>query len=135
MGRRVTGWSKISENVGMGPDVDTVHRALMASASHYVNLVDTEVTVVGIGVVTSGRYVFIVDNFVQRSGRAPAAEASTTTTTARSPATTRRGRRRPPPGPPCRRPPRPASVPAVEPPSPWLTLALEVTRGWERTAG
>ena len=90
-------------NVGMGPDVDTVHRALVASPSHYVDLVDTEVSVVGIGVVTSGPYVFIVENFLRPSGRPSA--------------------------------PAPRAVPSAGQPSPWLSPALKVTRGWERTTG
>ena len=145
LGRQVTGWSKVSENVGTGPDVDTVHRALVASPSHYANLVDTEVTLVGIGVVTSGQYVFIVENFLQRRDAAPAARPA-------APPTTRAAATTPPtmapraatapstraPAPPVASP-APVTVPLVaapaEPPSPWLALALELTRGWERTAG
>ena len=51
---QVTGWFKLSENVGQGPDIDTVHRALVASRPHYVNMTDTEVTVMGVGVVHAG---------------------------------------------------------------------------------
>ena len=145
LGKQVTGWSKVSENVGMGPDVDTVHRALVASHSHHVNLVDTEVTLVGIGVVTSGRYVFIVENFLQRRGAAPAAKPAAPPTT-RAPAGTPPAAAPRATAPPATRAPAPpvASpapvavplvVPVAEPPSPWLALALEVTRGWERTAG
>jgi hypothetical protein len=137
---QVTGWSKVSENVGMGPDVDTVHRALIASPSHYANLVDTEVRLVGIGVAAAGRQVFVVENFLRPSGAAAVAEPA-------APATTRLPAATPPkPAPPATPPPttRPPAVPATAPPpvvapvvvpSPWLALALEVTRGWERTAG
>ena len=145
LGQQVTGWSKVSENVGMGPNVDTVHLALVASPSHYLNLVDTEVTLVGIGVVTSGRYVFIVENFLQRRGAIPAAKATAPPAT-RAPATTPPTPAPRAPGPPTTRAPTapvttappvtvPPSAPTAEPPSPWLALALEVTRGWERTAG
>ena len=79
------GWSKASENVGQGPDIDTVHRALVASHSHHVNMVDTQVTSVGIGVVTSGNTVFIVQNFV---GRVGAAAPRVATTKAPAPPTT-----------------------------------------------
>ena len=84
--RQISGnWSKASENVGQGPDIDTVHRALVASHSHHVNMVDTEVTSMGIGVVTSGNTVFIVENFV---GRAGAAAPKVTITKAPAPPTT-----------------------------------------------
>jgi hypothetical protein len=136
LGTQVTGWSKVSENVGMGPDVDTVHRALVASPSHYANLVDTEVTLVGIGVVTSGRYVFIVENFLQRRGAVPVAKATappaTTAPRAPAPPATRAPAARVATAPPVTAPP---PAPTAEPPSPWLALALEVTRGWEGTAG
>lgn len=82
--RQITGtWTKASENVGQGPDIDTIHRALVASHSHYVNMTDTEVTSMGVGVVTSGNTVFIVENFV---GRAGAATPRVTTTVAPAPA-------------------------------------------------
>lgn len=83
---QITGtWAKASENVGQGPDIDTVHRALVASHYHYVNMTDTEVTSMGVGVVTSGNTVFIVENFVSRTG---AAAAKVTTTKAPAPPAT-----------------------------------------------
>ncbi len=103
--------------MGQGPDIDTVHRALVASHSHYVNMIDTEVTSMGIGVVTSGNTVFIVENFV---GRAGAATAKVTTTKAPAPPTTGRQDCAPPSPPrrrrrPSRRPPPrvPATVPVA----------------------
>jgi hypothetical protein len=139
---QITGnWAKASENVGQGPDIDTVHRALVASHSHYVNMTDTEVTVMGIGVVTSGNTVFIVESFLGRAG-VPAPKVTTTkapappTTAAARPATTV-----------APAAPKPAptttvavTVPVVAPAaatvaSPWMTLAIEVTRTWERATG
>lgn len=128
---QVTGWRKLAENVGMGPDIDTVHQALVASHSHYVNLTDTEVTVVGIGVVTAGQYVFVVEDFLLRTGAAPASPttappprpAATSTTTSTTVAAA--------PAPP---PPAPAAAASPEP-SPWLAMALELTRSWERASG
>jgi hypothetical protein len=157
---QVTGWMKLAENVGMGPSIDSVHQAFVASHPHYVNLTDTQVTAVGIGVVTSGATVFIVEDFLGRSGAtvAPPATVASPTTPAppsRAPVAPRVTATTAPvppltPGPPV--PPRtPASAvapaaatapvagaapPAPPPePSPWLALALEVTRGWERTSG
>ena len=136
---QITGWFKLSENVGQGPDIYTVHRALVASASHYENMTDTEVTVMGVGVVHAGSSVFIVEVFMGRAGAvavkpAPAA-AAPTTAAPRAPATTA------PKAPPTPKAavttapapaPTPVTVPAATPPaaSDWLALALEVTRTW-----
>ncbi|HVL06117.1 MAG TPA: CAP domain-containing protein [Acidimicrobiales bacterium] len=142
-------WSKVSENVGQGPDIDTVHQALVASRSHYLNMTDTEVTFMGVGVVTKGNTVFIVENFLGRPG---AAVPKTVTTRAPAPPTTKAAA---PPTTAALKPPAepkpaaptttvpvtaPAAVPVAAsfpPPdaSPWMILAIEVTRTWERTTG
>lgn len=142
--RQITGtWTKASENVGQGPDIDTIHRALVASHYHFVNMTDTEVTSMGVGVVTSGNTVFIVENFLGRAG-APAPRVTTIKapappTTVAPPATTVAPK---PPAAPKRAPTTtvPVTVPVVAPAapagaSPWMTLAIEVTRTWERTTG
>lgn len=139
---QVTGWRKLAENVGMGPSIDGIHQALVASHTHYVNLTDTAVTAVGIGVVSAGGTFYIVEDFVGRSGatassapavtgaapvttvapvKVPVAATPTTTTTVPVPTTVPIA---------VAAPPQP---PAVL--SPALALALELTRGWERAAG
>lgn len=143
--RQITGsWAKASENVGQGPDIDTIHQALVASHSHYVNMTDTEVDLIGVGVVTAGNTVFIVENFL---GRSFAAAPKTTTTKAPAPPTTKA------PAPPTTVAPKapvtpPPTVPVTTVPvtvpvatsapvgaSPWMTLAIEVTRTWEQATG
>lgn len=142
LSKQVSGWTKLSENVGMGPSIETIHAALVASHSHYVNLVDTEVTLMGIGVVNVGNAVFIVENFMKPAGAAapkaapsvtsPPTTKPTAATTSKAPApTTAR------PSAPTTAAPAPAPVaaaataPLAPSPSPWLSLALEVTRAWE----
>ena len=44
-------WVKLGENVGMGPDVDSLFTAFVQSPHHYANLVDPAFTRVGVGVV------------------------------------------------------------------------------------
>lgn len=141
-------WAKASENVGQGPDIDTIHRALVASHSHYVNMTDTEVDLVGVGVVTAGNTVFIVENFLGRSFAAAPAKATTATTKAPAPPATKA------PAPPTTVAPKAPAAPKVAEPtttvpvtvplaapapaagaSPWMTLAIEVTRTWERATG
>jgi hypothetical protein len=149
---QVAGWSKLAENVGMGPSTDVVHQALVASHSHYVNLTDTEVTMVGIGVVTSGNTVFVVEDFLQRAGAAAPEARSAPTTAAPTPPTTAAPAQAPaaarpattaPPSTPVPTVPVPEAPTAAAPPppstatdpSPWLALAIELTRGWERASG
>ena len=144
LARQVSGWTKLSENVGMGPNIETIHDALVASRSHYVNMIDTEVTLMGIGVVTSGNAVFIVQNFKQPAGAvAPKVAPATAPPTTKAPATARSSSAPAPtttrPAAPTTAAPAPAPVaataaaPVASSPSPWLTLALEVTRTWEAT--
>lgn len=142
LARQVSGWTKLSENVGMGGSIQVIQDAFIASHSHYVNLVDTDVTLMGVGVVHSGNAIFIVQNFELPAGggsaqaasvappttKAPAPKAPTTvapvTTTTRPPAPTTAA------GAPV---PVVAASPVETSPSPWLTLAMEVTRTWERS--
>ena len=142
LGTQVTGWTKVAENVGMGPDLDTIHRALVASPPHYANLVDPAVTLIGVGVVASGGTLFVVEVFMRPSGSAapalaaPAAAtpsnpitsaratAPTTTTVARRPVATTA------PAPPAVGAPVTTAPAAADPPSDWLTLVIELTRAW-----
>lgn len=139
--RQITGtWTKASENVGQGPNVDTVHRALVASRSHYVNIIDTEVTAMGVGVVTSGNTVFIVENFVGRA-RSTAPKVTvpkvTTTKVPAPPTTAARPAATPAPKPPAAPKPAPTTtappttVPAaaaksVIDASPWGYLVIDI---------
>lgn len=134
--RGITGtWTKASENVGQGPDIDTIHRALVASHSHYVNMTDTEVTAVGVGVAVSGVTVFIVENFVGRAG-APVAKVTTTKapappTTVARPATTvaPKAPAAPKPVPTTTAPPTTVPAPAVKAlidVSPWGDLVIDL---------
>ncbi|HET7721147.1 MAG TPA: CAP domain-containing protein [Acidimicrobiales bacterium] len=133
---QITGsWTKASENVGQGPDIDTIHRALVASHSHYVNMTDTEVTAMGVGVVTSGNTVFIVENFVGRAG-APAPKVTTTKapappTTVARPATTVAPKvaAAPKPAPTTTAPPTTVPAPATKAfidASPWGDLVIDI---------
>jgi uncharacterized protein YkwD len=47
-------WSTVGENVGVGPSVDAVHAALVASPGHYANMTNAGFTTVGIGVAVDG---------------------------------------------------------------------------------
>jgi hypothetical protein len=72
-------WLKAGENVGMGPDVDIIEDAFLASPHHYENIVDPKYDTVGIGVVDGAdgrRYVVQVFADLAAGGqpKAPAPE-------------------------------------------------------------
>lgn len=57
-------WVKLGENVGMGPEIEKLHRAFVASPTHYKNLVDGDYTRVGVGVVvTADGTIFTAHQF------------------------------------------------------------------------
>src|SRR3954471_19436137 len=90
-------WTKAGENVGVGPDLDALFDAFVASPHHYANLVDPSFNLIGIGVsVTAKGNIYTTHDFEARSSAPP-----------RAPTTT------PPTAPPA---PRPAAAPT--PPAP-----------------
>lgn len=141
-------WKKLGENVGMGGSVDGLHAAFVASPGHYANLVDPSFGHVGIGIVMSGKTIFVAEMFMQLmpAKAAPAVTATpttaprptTTTTAPRRTTTTTTARPRPtttttptaPPPPPVAAPPveaAPEATPApVEPPRAPSVLLVSV---------
>jgi hypothetical protein len=43
-------WDRLGENVGMGPDVETIHEGFMASAPHRANVLEPQFNAIGVGV-------------------------------------------------------------------------------------
>jgi uncharacterized protein YkwD len=72
----VTNWRSVGENVGYGPDVQTVHVAFMNSDGHRANILDTDYTEVGVGVVERGDRVWVAEVF-----RRPQTVTTSSTTT------------------------------------------------------
>ncbi len=64
----VTDWRLVAENVGRGPSADSLHRALMNSAGHRANILNTRVTEVGVGVEVRGSQLWITQVFRQPTG-------------------------------------------------------------------
>ena len=66
-------WSRAGENVGVGPDLDALFDAFVASPAHYANLVDPGFDRVGIGItLTPGGLVYTTEDFEVGRGIAPA---------------------------------------------------------------
>lgn len=59
----VDNWRWLGENVGYGPDVRTVHAAIMDSPAHRANVLDRDYTQVGVGVVRRDGRVWVVEVF------------------------------------------------------------------------
>lgn len=76
LGSDVNGWSRVGENVGVGPTIDSVHSALVASTGHRRNLLDGRMTEIGIGVYRSGSRTWVVQVFRTPSGSAQGSTAS-----------------------------------------------------------
>jgi uncharacterized protein YkwD len=70
----VTGnWRRLGENVGVGPDVQQLMDAFIASPGHYKNLVDPTFTAVGVGTVrTPDGLLYTAHEFAAFEGSAPA---------------------------------------------------------------
>ena len=61
-----TSWCYLGENVGMGPSLEAIEAAFMASPSHRANIVSWNYDHIGTGVVyvESTGYYFVVQEFV-----------------------------------------------------------------------
>lgn len=82
-------WRRLGENVGMGSSVRSLHDALVASPSHYENLVDPGFNYVGLGVVVDAEgTIFVSQEFMEL---APAPAPTPVPSLPESEATTRSG--------------------------------------------
>lgn len=104
LGSEVSGWERVTENVGRGPDARPVHDAFMASSTHAANILDAGVTEVGVGVVWVDGSLWVTQVF-----RRPARSASPPPPPAPGPG--------PEPGPAAPAPPAPAAPTTDGPPA------------------
>ncbi len=58
------GWRKLGENIGRGPNVATIHSALVNSPLHYANMVDGSFQWVGVGVAYGGGQMYVAEVFM-----------------------------------------------------------------------
>jgi hypothetical protein len=119
------GWKKLGENVGMGPNCDSIHQAFMDSASHRANVLDPDFNFLGVGVVISDGTIYITEVFMEKASQPAAAEpapAGNTTTT--KPKATSSGARRPV----ARAPAAAAPEPPPPPPPPPGSTVTGLTR-------
>jgi uncharacterized protein YkwD len=99
-------WTKLGENVGVGPTVDALMQAFVNSPAHNRNLVDPEWTHIGIGVTRAADgQLYTTHNFMTLAGGAPPPPPPPP----------------PPPSPPTTRPSPPPTSPPVTAPDPAAT--------------
>src|SRR5690606_32710311 len=66
----VKNWRRLTENVGYGPTVSGLHSALMDSSGHRANILDANVSQVGVGVTVRGGTVWVTQGFRNPTGAA-----------------------------------------------------------------
>lgn len=118
--REVSNWQVIGENVGMGPDVDTLMNAFMNSTTHRNNILDPDYNQIGVGVVVSDGTIYVTVVFAKRSTSGSVSRPRTaTTTTTTQPRTTRTRQRSATPRAQAPAPAEPAAAaPKPAPPAP-----------------
>ena len=74
-------WTAAGENVGMGPDCQSIQDAFMASPGHKSNILDRDYNQVGVGVAyDSDGTVYVTVDFAHRSSTTTTVKKPTTTT-------------------------------------------------------
>jgi hypothetical protein len=70
-------WQVIAENVGMGASPDAINSGFMQSPTHRANILNNQVTQIGIGIVTSGGTLWVTEIFrlPEDAGQAASAPA------------------------------------------------------------
>ncbi len=113
-------WTRLGENVGRGPSVDSIHNALVASSEHYRNLTDPGFRYVGVGVVNANGTLYVSEVFMESASQ-PA--PSTSAPAAVTPSSGQRSA-----------PPAPAAAPAPPPPNPLegYPPGLYLKPGWDQ---
>jgi uncharacterized protein YkwD len=71
---QVHGWRYVGENVGVGGDVASLHRAFMNSAPHKANILDRDYTPIGVGVASGHGRMWVVEVFRTPSGSTSASD-------------------------------------------------------------
>jgi hypothetical protein len=75
LSKQVHDWRLIGENVGVGQEAESLHRAFVDSPAHYENLVEARFTHIGVGVVEIDGTMWVTENFKQPRQRPAAASA------------------------------------------------------------
>jgi cell division septation protein DedD len=132
LGSVTTGWKALGENVGVGPDVNSLFNAFMSSSAHKSNILGPY-NYIGVGVkVDSNDIMWVTMIFMQHPDDLNGTGGTTTTTTTQPPSTTTTTTQ-PPSTTTTTKPPStttttkpPSTTTTTEPPSTTTTAAPEV---------
>lgn len=120
LGSAVSGWTKLGENVGTGPNVDQIWQAFLRSPGHLDNLLDPAFTHMGVGFVIDGTSQYTTHRFMTKAGSAATTPSPTAPPVTASPTTAAPTPTAPPPTAP------PITVPA----NPGDTVDCADFSGW-----
>lgn len=67
LGRRVTNWSRLGENVGYGSSVDSLQKAFMGSSGHRANILSGSYKYVGVGTAKRNGVLWVTVIFEGKS--------------------------------------------------------------------
>jgi hypothetical protein len=126
LGSEVSGWERVTENVGRGPDARPIHDAFMASSTHAANILDGGVTQVGVGVVWVDGTLWVTQVFRRPTQSSPPPPAPGPETEP-EPALTAPTPAPPPPAPSSSAPAAPAAPPAPPTAAPSTTAPAETS--------
>src|SRR5688572_16058450 len=54
-------WVSLAENVATGDTLDLTHQTLVASPAHYANLVDPDLSHIGVGLASAGGRIYLAE--------------------------------------------------------------------------
>ena len=77
-------WISLGENVGMGPDCSTLHKAFMDSASHRKNILNSSFNFIGVGVVVKGGTIYVTQVFMEAPQKTSTSSPTKKTTSSTS---------------------------------------------------
>jgi hypothetical protein len=89
LGSKVSGWKRLGENVGRGPQLRDIETAFMNSPSHRENILDPGFTQLGVGVTFDGKEYFYVAVIFREPAGATAASPPPPSPPPTTPPTTR----------------------------------------------
>jgi hypothetical protein len=133
-------WTKLGENVGVGPNVDSLMQAFINSPAHYRNLVDPEWNYVAVGVTRAADgQLYTTHNFMVMASSTPPPAPPTTRPPSTPPPSSTPTTRPAPTGPPATSPPTtepiattPSTIPERHPTAERVTAVLDPLRHLER---
>jgi hypothetical protein len=118
LGSRVSGWKRLGENVGRGPNLRDIETAFMASPSHRENILDPAFSQLGVGVTWDGKEYFYVAVVFRQPASGTSSPAPTSPTTTRVTPTTTRA---------AAAPPKPKPTTTTQPPTTTTTVPPTTT--------